>query len=370
MCKIKILYLVTRCIKSGPIQVLNNIVDNLDKNKFDLYLVSISDEDERRSILDNMKQKFKYCHISVSKKNAILGQYNELLQFIMKINPDIIHSTGVVPDYIISKTFPNKQLIIAHSNVMADYTMYYGKLFGWILARQHIRIMKKAKKVIACSKNLSDIYEKKEKLKMEYIRNGLNHISFKIADDKWLREKFNLPQNVKIFIYTASFNKRKNHKFLLQSFVKLNKESRQCALLLLGDGPTYEKCYKTFSHYPFIYFIGRVKNVEPYLMSSDYFISTSKQEGMPMAVLEAMNQGLPYILSDIPQHREIYEIDTSIGKLYKEDNFDSLKNCIKEILNYSKNEKGEKINSIVYNKFNAKKMGKSYENIYIKMSNQ
>ena len=221
MRKIIILYLVTRCMKSGPIQVLNNIVDNIDNNKFDFYLVSVSDEDEKRSILTSMKQKFKYYHIPVSKKNALLGKYSDLVQFIKILNPDVIHSTGVVPDYIISKTFPEKQMIIAHSNVLTDYTMFYGKIWGWILARYHIKIMRKAKEVIACSKSLSEIYERKEHLKMKYIRNGLNYVPLKITDYTNLREELNLPQNEKIFVYAASFNKRKNHIFLLKSFVKM-----------------------------------------------------------------------------------------------------------------------------------------------------
>lgn len=41
------------------------------------------------------------------------------------------------------------------------------------------------------------------------------------------------------------------------------------------------------------------------LMNSDVFISTSRVEGLPVAVVEAMACRLPVILSDIPPHREI-----------------------------------------------------------------
>ena len=41
------------------------------------------------------------------------------------------------------------------------------------------------------------------------------------------------------------------------------------------------------------------------LKCADCYISSSTLEGLPISVLEAMYCGLPCILSDIPQHKEI-----------------------------------------------------------------
>jgi glycosyltransferase involved in cell wall biosynthesis len=51
------------------------------------------------------------------------------------------------------------------------------------------------------------------------------------------------------------------------------------------------------------------------LWHADGFISMSRGEGMPMAVLEAMACQCPVILSDIPPHREITVRDASVGRL-------------------------------------------------------
>src|SRR5690606_16710253 len=49
-----------------------------------------------------------------------------------------------------------------------------------------------------------------------------------------------------------------------------------------------------------VIFLGKQPDVRPLLAKAQLYIISSKQEGMPMALVEAMTIGVPVIASDIP----------------------------------------------------------------------
>lgn len=47
--KLKVVFLMTSCKKSGPVQQMLNIIKNLDRNKFEPVLVTMYPEDKQLS---------------------------------------------------------------------------------------------------------------------------------------------------------------------------------------------------------------------------------------------------------------------------------------------------------------------------------
>ncbi|GHH86451.1 hypothetical protein GCM10018793_58390 [Streptomyces sulfonofaciens] len=108
----------------------------------------------------------------------------------------------------------------------------------------------------------------------------------------------------------ATVNPHKNHVGLLRGFALARGRGHDVRLRIIGDGPAIAEVFTAAAE------LGVGSAVEWYgalwqstivsalLSTSDAFVSASRDEGLPMAVLEGLQHGLPMVLSDIPAHRE------------------------------------------------------------------
>ncbi|MCA9246203.1 MAG: glycosyltransferase, partial [Planctomycetales bacterium] len=100
----------------------------------------------------------------------------------------------------------------------------------------------------------------------------------------------------------------KNPLMLLRGFARGADEAAE--LLYVGEGKlrsTLEQEIREQGLHGRVALSGLVAREQVYreFAQADFYVSTSRGEGLPVAVLEAMACGRPVILSDIPPHREI-----------------------------------------------------------------
>ncbi len=77
--------------------------------------------------------------------------------------------------------------------------------------------------------------------------------------------------------------------------------------LMLGDGPQrpgVEEEVKRHGLVAHFRFAGAVDDVRPYLKEAFCCLSTSRWEGLPLALLEAMSEGVPVIATDVVGNRD------------------------------------------------------------------
>lgn len=360
----KILFLVTACKSRGPIQQTLNIIKNLDRSIFEPHLVTIYPE-EKDSHLDEYLLYVKHHYVPIGKIDILLNRTSKLRRVLEEINPDVIHSLGVFPDFAVSRMKRWKQVITLRNYIYEDFPAKFGKLKGGMLAQIHLYAMQHTAKTVTCSESLARIYKEKLGLSFDFIRNGVDVEQYSkstLEEKTKIRKELNIPQRAFVYVYTGQMIERKNVSFLLDTFAE-NIKSPNAYLLLLGDGPLLESYKVKYGSIENIDFRGNVSNVNHYLKACDAYVSTSTSEGLPNGVLEAMATGLPVVLSDIVQHLEIFEANKEIGRLYRQGD---MKDLVKQLLLVEKEAEsfGKMAYKSAHENFSAKGMSKKYQKIY------
>jgi glycosyltransferase involved in cell wall biosynthesis len=109
----------------------------------------------------------------------------------------------------------------------------------------------------------------------------------------------------------------KNHALLIGAFSKVLKSFPNMRLNLVGDGTvraSLESLVKSCEIQGKVKFHGDIENVYDYLQTWDTFIyATTEKEGLGSAVLEAMANGLPCLLPNLPMMKELAPMGVDVN---------------------------------------------------------
>lgn len=368
----RIVFIITSCRRTGPIRVITNIIKYLDRERFEPILITLYEERKDSQLATILPYVSAHYLIKTKRTRIIIGNNLELKRILHKLKPDVIHSTGVLPDYTISRLLPNKQIITIHSHIYKDNISKYGIIRGTFLAKLQLLAIKRAAYTVTCSKSLGDIYREDYNLCFEYIRNGIDTGIYSIVsleEKKECRKHLLIPDKAFVFIYTGQISAIKNVDFLLKGFVNQFQNIPDVYCVILGDGPQKDRLKEKYKSFTNVLFRGPVDNVNEYLSASDVYVSASKSEGMPNSVLEAMASGLPVVLSNIIQHLEILDINNLGGFSFKQGDCMDLMRQLQTAYNCNYEEHSKAAYSIVHSSFDAKMMSQQYQSYYNKIIN-
>ncbi|MBN2883453.1 MAG: glycosyltransferase family 4 protein [Clostridia bacterium] len=127
------------------------------------------------------------------------------------------------------------------------------------------------------------------------------------AENMDIRRKLAIPDNGKILIFAGEMSHRKHQDFLIEAVAALNKEF-ECHLLLAGEGSYTDKYRKAAVECGIldkVHFLGFRTDIDKLMAISDIYISASRQEGLPVNIMEAMATGLPIVSFDIRGNNDL-----------------------------------------------------------------
>ena len=123
-----------------------------------------------------------------------------------------------------------------------------------------------------------------------------------------LRKSLGLKDTDFVMIYPAELSNRKRQIWLINTVSSLLKENKDIHLLLPGKDSLNGKCQELTKELGLesqIHFLGFRNDIPKLLQISDLSVSSSRQEGLPVNIMEAMYVGLPIVASDCRGNRDL-----------------------------------------------------------------
>lgn len=123
-----------------------------------------------------------------------------------------------------------------------------------------------------------------------------------------LRNKYSYNPDDFILIYVGELSYRKHQDVLIKAIDKIVNQIPNLKLLLVGDGDlfdTYQELIIKNNLSKNVELLGYRKDVPKLMLLSDIVVSSSRQEGLPVNVMEAMATSLPLIVSDCRGNKDL-----------------------------------------------------------------
>jgi len=301
MSKKKLSILIYSLSSGGAERVVSILLNEL-KNEFNITLFLMN-----KTIFHEIPKEINIIYLENSNpfENGIKKLLKlPLLAFKYKkicknLKIDVSLSFMNRPNYIntLSKLFGNRSKVLISERAMPSLQHKYGiqGKINRVLIKYLYNI---SDKIIANSLGNSKDLIKNFSIKKEKLVTIYNPIEIeRIKNSSKEKLKFNFDRFT--FVTIGRLDIGKNHKFMIEAFSKI--ENKKTQLLIIGDGELKNKLeteIKNLNLEDRVFLLGRQKNPYKYLLKSDCFLFSSKHEGFPNVLLEALACELPIISSD------------------------------------------------------------------------
>ena len=145
------------------------------------------------------------------------------------------------------------------------------------------------------------------KTKIDVVPNGIELDRFNISntstnDIKSIKDKYQIKNDDKLFVYVGRLADEKRVDFLINVFNKVKSKNIKAKLLIVGLGPSENKLKQIVSDNKledYVKFTGKVepKDVPMYYHAADCFVSASTSETQGLTYIEALASNLPVIVA-------------------------------------------------------------------------
>ena len=238
--------------------------------------------DVAKDVIKGVSLSHEVKHYSANKKKGIdLALEVRVRSVIKAYRPDVVHvHVGAIPYITLSAlTYRNcKYFATIHSEARREAGGNYTKWSRQFLFKTNLVT------AITISENSQKSFEDFYRVKPALIYNGVPSLT---------TEKIKDYHDTIRFIHVARCHPVKNQELLLKAFSRILKKHSKVELVWYGTSTEYPVLFETLKTLlnDKIHYMGSTKDARGEMMKADALCLSSKIEGMPMTIIEALSVG-------------------------------------------------------------------------------
>jgi glycosyltransferase involved in cell wall biosynthesis len=273
------------------------------------------------------------------KSPRVLFSLPALTCYIRKELPDALLSaidyTNIIA--LLAQRIANKpnRLVVVEHNTLSQRKNQLPYFYRLLLPKLIRLFYPWAEYIVAVSRGVADDLAITTGLRRDNIRVTYNPIitqDLRKKSQETLKHPWFEPGQPPVLISIGRLSAQKDFPNLIRAFAKVRK-NRVARLMILGEGedrPILEKMVEELGLSDEISLPGFVENPYPYMVKSSVYVLSSKWEGLPTVLVEALYCGIPIVSTDCPSGpREILQ-EGLFGKLVPVGNTENLALAIQD----------------------------------------
>lgn len=392
MKKIKILRILNRLNLGGPTY---NVVflTKLLSNKFETILVAgskMKDEESSEFIL----KKYNLDHVNISSMSRNINIFSDIISFfqiikiILKYKPNIVHTHAAKSGFlgrIACLFFP--KIIVFHTYHGHVFHSYFNKFISNIFVLIEKILSIRTNKIITISKiqkeEICNRFKIANEKKFEVVQLAIDLENLKYDleyEKKEFKNKYKISNQVAIGIVGRLTN-IKNQKLILDIAKEIKREvSVPVTFFIIGDGEDKNMLFNYAKNLELkfadnqqnidgnqdIIFTSWIKDLNKIYPGLDIVCNTSKNEGTPLSLIEAMAYKKPIVATNVGGVKDLI-IENKNGFCIDIKDKKKFKNKIKDLIN-DKNlrlDMGENGFNYVNKNFSTRNLIQKMEKLYL-----
>ncbi|MBF0236255.1 MAG: glycosyltransferase [SAR324 cluster bacterium] len=305
MSRIKIVFIIDHLHVGGTETQLLELVRGLDKTRFEPHVLCLKEKGRTAQAIEQIGIPVELVWNEIPGVPKTLMRVMQTLQLsktIKRISPDMVQTfllTANIFGTVAAKLAGVPRIIASERSVINTDSedkparnVVFRFVSRWIDS------------IFGNSKMVEDYLIQQAGIpshKVSCIYNGIAAEKFDVSPVSVLRQELGLESDTKLIGMIARLVPQKNYTMLIEAAVQIHQEFSDFRVLIIGEGnqrAELEQLIRDKGLEQTVILLGNRDDVPSILKSLDIFVLTSRYEGLPNVVMEAMCAGLPVVATN------------------------------------------------------------------------